>query len=587
VTASTLTTQFLNYSSITGSTITVSTIVANGFKALWMPSNGGTSIYITTNYPDVNSNSNATYGRYFGDAVGVIYQDFYNKFKFRGTDNVGAVTNGDVMTILQSGNVGIGSNIPGVALDVVTAGSIETNIRISSDSTHRYALGVTGSTPNALNGLAAGSFFIYDSAPTVGGIRFVIGATGNVGIGSASPAYKLDVVGDGKFSGNLGIGTNSPSGTYTSLDIYSSSTTQTGFQIINSTSRKYEFLVAGSGNSAGVTSGGFFIYDTAVRFVIASTGNVGIGSATPASKLDVAGGANFTNNVGINASSTTSVAYNINSSIQFGYVGGVNEYFINANQGDLIIRNMNTNGAIRIGYGTGYTSGSLILLSNGNVGIGTTDPKVNLDVVGSIQTTGSIQTSESFKIPIQAGSAITSITGFSGYIQITMATNPFSASPPGQGVNITGSTYAGNYILNSVSGSGPYVYNTTLNPLNLTNTVTGGFINSSFGSVQINGCITQTVNTSTYPLPTNLYLPGSGVYLLSCFTNNPGGFGNGYWGGCQIMMWSATSQDGYGYSVFGGNAFNGFSIQANTGRVSALFVAGAIISITINYIKLM
>lgn len=104
----------------------------------------------------------------------------------------------------------------------------------------------------------------------------------NVGIGTTTPEYKLDVYGNirstsnGYFAGYVGIGTLSP--------IYKLTVQDGSVALYNSTDDKYWYMNYNS-------SSNYFQIgeDGANRFMIANGGNVGIGVATPAAKLDVGG----------------------------------------------------------------------------------------------------------------------------------------------------------------------------------------------------------------------------------------------------------------------------------------------------------
>ena len=119
-----------------------------------------------------------------------------------------------VMSLLHGGNVGIGNSSPSVKLDVSGTGrfigSSTTMLTVSSSSTDSMiALTATGTSgrnywlgSSALgSGVTAGSFFVFDSAAAAS--RFTINSNGNIGMGTNSPVYKLDISGDLRTSGNI------------------------------------------------------------------------------------------------------------------------------------------------------------------------------------------------------------------------------------------------------------------------------------------------------------------------------------------------------------------------------------------------
>lgn len=123
------------------------------------------------------------------------------------------------VTIKSDGNVGIGTSAP--------SGKLQIGGETSSAGNLSAVLRLTNIAPAGADGFIAATdtgwgidgrkiAFGYGS-PGSANTKMVLNSAGNIGIGTTSPAYQLDVTGSGNFdgsvytSGNIGIGTASPS----------------------------------------------------------------------------------------------------------------------------------------------------------------------------------------------------------------------------------------------------------------------------------------------------------------------------------------------------------------------------------------
>jgi hypothetical protein len=130
------------------------------------------------------------------------------------TNNAGS-GNAERMRITSDGNVGIGTTAPGTLLHV----SDDAEVSLSVDSSHttgsQISIDATGtgghewrlvSAANGATGITddTGAFGLYSINGSNNGYKFVVeGTTGNVGIGTTSPAFPLEV--DGFISTASGI----------------------------------------------------------------------------------------------------------------------------------------------------------------------------------------------------------------------------------------------------------------------------------------------------------------------------------------------------------------------------------------------
>lgn len=159
-----------------------------------------------------------------------------------------------------------------------------------------FSIGTTATPINGMdvNGnVAIGSYAGVNTAPTGGLI-----VAGNVGIGTTNPGYKLEVsgsvyaLGEIKSQGGLSDGQFGLSGNGTgTLVLRSTNATAPHIQFIENSSgnRGQIGFPAGSSDFVVKLGGANFSAGTE-RFRVANSGNVGIGTTAPITKLEVSGG---------------------------------------------------------------------------------------------------------------------------------------------------------------------------------------------------------------------------------------------------------------------------------------------------------
>ena len=195
-------------------------------------------------------------------------------------------------------------------------------------------------------------------------------ATGNVGIGTASPGQTLEL---NRASGNNLLGFDSNGTSFALMGVSSIADNPivgntAGGLGIRTANKEMLFSING-GNSA--------------QLAVATSGNVGIGTVSPDTSLNVKAAHNTwrigdvysTSNqyAGISDAAPDGTSYFLLSRVG---VGGGDRYV-----------NAPTGGSLDLQVGG---SSALTILSNRNIGIGKSNPTVALDVVGSISLTGTI-----------------------------------------------------------------------------------------------------------------------------------------------------------------------------------------------------
>jgi hypothetical protein len=286
------------------------TIAQSPFSTTVFYVGAGNGSTITFGAPASNTQNVSVQGdlySYQGSIGTKVSGSFNNKISYNG-DNY-----------LNSGNLGIGTTTPSTDLEVSSTGV--NGVDISQSASNASQSGRLFFTTNT----ASEGFALFNSNGTFqvnsGGIPnntsgtnriSIIGSSGNVGIGTTSPGYKLDVSGTGRFTDILrsdkflqipvaGTTVNEGKGVGLTLTddfpyVGNDSTTRYLNHYGMGIHKPLQATVTG-GNGAYLS--GYFGVDIFTagnsRIHVNQTGNVGIGATDPKSKLQVNGGVQLAN----------------------------------------------------------------------------------------------------------------------------------------------------------------------------------------------------------------------------------------------------------------------------------------------------
>jgi len=278
------------------------------------------------------------------------------------TANVDGSSQNVRMVVSATGNVGIGTTSPSASLHIAASGGVIFGATAGGVGTSQITTASAGSPVSSRFAFGTdGSGWQYRIAKNTAGTiadLVTVADSGNVGIGTTSPAYKLDVTGVGNFSNGFGVPSSE---TAYRLKFYDNGGTHNDVGIgLDGT--------AGGGEVMWFNAlGGFYfgLGTNGTKVTISNTGNVGIGTTSPGSKLTV---------IGDIATSTRVASDTIN-----GYTGGSTPLTIQ------------TGGAQNLIIGTNNTE-RIRVTTAGDVGIGTTSPSAKLHVIGNATVSSTLST---------------------------------------------------------------------------------------------------------------------------------------------------------------------------------------------------
>jgi hypothetical protein len=202
------------------------------------------------------------------------------------------------LTINTAGNIGIGTSTPVEKLNLkdgnlsITSSNAALNtvmgtMKISYLTTPNAYAGIAGRTNGG--GLDQLDLLFYTAFGTASEKMRIMSNSGNVGIGTAAPAYKLDVNGTTRINGTFALMGTQQAPNY----ILGNETADNAQLLIKSGSSASVFSqieVTGNWNGTANTGGKVaFTTAGAERLRIDAIGNIGIGTSAPNAKLDVIG----------------------------------------------------------------------------------------------------------------------------------------------------------------------------------------------------------------------------------------------------------------------------------------------------------
>lgn len=330
--------------------------------------------------------------------------------------NSSGVLTGSSSFVFDGTNVGIGTSSPSYRLDV--SGGVVGNTAGNSVSIGRLSGGAGSNSVQlltTLNRISNGTDWTTTAlrvqaqvdASLFGYIDFLNGSSavmafgrassefmridssGNVGIGTSSPNYKVDVQTAANAEVISRVGSPAGSSAASTMLLTTGTTNSYAFMKLNDNTGSPYFSL-GSGPSVSVAYYNFPTHiwtDQATeRMRLTSSGNLGIGTSSPGAKLQVSAGASPSR--GIAAILSSSVT---GTQIQFTQ-GGVDDWAIGQPAGTSAF-------AFWSGRATGADGSERMRIdSSGNVGIGTTAPTTLLDVFSATAANLSVRGNSSTNI---------------------------------------------------------------------------------------------------------------------------------------------------------------------------------------------
>jgi hypothetical protein len=278
--------------------------------------------------------------------------DYFNLYVPNETRVSLGYVGGEALTVTSGSNVGIGTTSPSAKLHVVGDAIITGKVTAQEFHTEFVSASIIYQSGSTKFGDTSDDVHSFSGSLRVTGSGDHYFTDGNVGIGTTSPSNPLDV------EGKIGVQRVSVPGTIATRELTGAGHT----------------LTAPSGYHSLIVVNG-----TTEQMRVNSSGNVGIGTTSPASILNTSG-----SNQGItHDDSTTGKGYIRfrNGGTQLALFGVAGSWEGSTLQDTMIAAETGHN--IRF-YTNGTGTPKMYISGSGNVGIGTTSPDDKLHVVGNL-----------------------------------------------------------------------------------------------------------------------------------------------------------------------------------------------------------